>query len=125
MKEVVSNKAPKAIGPYSQAIVSNGHIYCSGQLPIDPTTSEVVAGGISEQTEQVLKNLKAVLEFQNSGFEKVVKVTAYLVDMAEFPQFNAVYAKYFKFDPKPARATIGVSALPKNVRVEIELIAEE
>lgn len=125
MEEVITNKAPRAIGPYSQAIVSKGHIYCSGQISIDPVTSEVVAGGISEQTEQVLKNLKAVLEWHGSGLEKVVKVTAYLVDMADFPKFNEVYAQYFKFNPKPARATIGVSALPKNVRVEIELIAEE
>jgi 2-iminobutanoate/2-iminopropanoate deaminase len=125
MKEIITNKAPKAIGPYSQAIMSKGHIYCSGQIPIDPMTGEVVAGGISEQTAQVIKNLIAVLEDQGSSLEKVVKVTAYLVDMSEFPKFNEVYGQYFKFDPKPARATVGVMALPKNVRVEIDLIAEE
>lgn len=123
MKEVVStDKAPGAIGPYSQAIKSGGMLFCSGQIPIDPATGEFVEGGIAEQTHQVFKNLIAVLEAGGSSLDGVVKTTVFLADMNEFALMNEVYAKYFDSN-KPARATVQAARLPRDARVEIECIA--
>ena len=123
MREPVqTDKAPAAIGPYSQAIRAGGFVFASGQIPIDPATGEFVQGGIAEQTEQVLKNLAALLEAAGSGLDKVVKTTVFLADMKEFAQMNEVYAKYFTAAP-PARATVAVAGLPRDARVEIEAIA--
>ncbi len=114
--------APPAIGPYSQAIVSGNLIFCSGQIPLDPATGEIVKGGIEEQTHQVLKNLRAVLESAGSGLEHVLKTTVFLKQMDDFAAMNAVYATYFP-DAPPARSTVEVSRLPRNVLIEIECIA--
>lgn len=122
MQTVFTKKAPAAIGPYSQAKIAGGLLYTSGQIPVDPMSGEVVAGGIEAQTEQICKNLAAVLAEAGTGFEKVVKTTCFLADMADFSAFNAVYAKYFT--EKPARSCVAVKALPKGVLAEIELIAE-
>lgn len=115
-------KAPEAVGPYSQAVVSNGMIYTSGQIAINPATNTIVEGGIVEQTEQIMKNLGAVLETAGSSFEKAVKTTCFLADMNDFAAFNEVYAKYFT--TKPARSCVAVKTLPKNVLAEVEVIAE-
>ena len=123
MKEIVStDKAPGAIGPYSQAIKAGGMLFCSGQIPIDPATGEFVSGGVSEQTEQVFKNLIAVLEAGGSGLDDVVKTTVFLADMADFAVMNNVYAKYFDSN-KPARATVQAAGLPRGAKVEIDCIA--
>jgi 2-iminobutanoate/2-iminopropanoate deaminase len=122
MKTIHSEKAPAAIGPYSQAIVAGGLVFASGQTPLVPETGELVAGGIKEQTGQVLKNLAAVFEAAGASLEKVVKTTCFLADMADFAAFNEVYAKHFP--QKPARSTFAVKALPKNALVEIEAVAE-
>jgi len=123
MKEIIStDKAPGAIGPYSQAIKAGGMLFCSGQIPIDIATGEFVEGGVVEQTEQVLKNLKAVLEAGGSGIAGVVKTTVFLADMNDFAAMNEVYAKYFDAD-KPARATVQAARLPRDARVEIDCIA--
>ena len=123
MREPVqTDKAPAAIGPYSQAIRAGGFVFASGQIPIDPATGEFVQGGIAEQTEQVLKNLAAVLEAAGSGLDKVVKTTVFLADMKEFAQMNEVYARYFTAAP-PARATVAAAGLPRDARVEIEAVA--
>ena len=123
MKEIIQTElAPQAIGPYSQAIKANGLIFTSGQIPIDPQTGLFVSGGIEEQTEQVLKNLAAVLEAAGSGLDRIVKTTVFLVDMQEFAAMNAVYARFFKELP-PARATVEAARLPRDARVEIEAIA--
>jgi 2-iminobutanoate/2-iminopropanoate deaminase len=123
VKEIIkTDRAPQAIGPYSQAIRSNGLVFASGQIPIDPHTGQFVSGGIEEQTEQVLKNLAAVLEAAGSGLNRVVKTTVFLVDMQEFAAMNEVYAKFFKDEP-PARATVEAARLPRDARVEIEAIA--
>ena len=123
MKEIIStDKAPGAIGPYSQAIKAGGMLFCSGQIPIDPATGEFVAGGVAEQTEQVFKNLTAVLEAGGSGLEGVVKTTVFLADMGDFAAMNDVYAKYFDAN-KPARATVQAARLPRDAKVEIECIA--
>jgi len=114
--------APAAIGPYSQAKVSKGMVYCSGQIPLDPTTGVLVPGGIAEQTERSILNLKAVLEAAGSSLQQVVKATVLLADMADFAAMNAVYERYFT--GKPARAAFAVKALPKNALVEIECVAE-
>ncbi len=119
---IKTEKAPQAIGPYSQAIVAGPFIFTSGQIPIDPKTGEVVAGGIEEQTEQVLKNLKNVLEAAGSSMNKVVKTTVYIQDMNSFSKINEVYAKYFS-EPYPARSCVEVSKLPKGVLIEIEAVA--
>lgn len=121
---VATDTAPKAIGPYSQATIANGFIYTAGQIAFNPATMEVVGGGIREQTERVLANLKAVLEGAGSGLSRVVKTTVFLVDMADFNAMNEVYAQAFG-DHKPARSTVAVSALPRGVRVEIEVIATQ
>jgi 2-iminobutanoate/2-iminopropanoate deaminase len=119
---IKTDKAPAAIGPYTQAIKTNGFVFASGQIPIDPETGEFVAGGIGEQTEQVLKNLAAVLEAAGSGLGRVVKTTVFLADMSEFATMNEVYGRFFKSEP-PARATIAAAGLPRNARVEIEAVA--
>ena len=115
-------KAPKAIGPYSQAISSNGLLFTSGQVPLSPETGEIVGSTIQEQTEQVMKNLSAVLEANNINFDHVIKTTCFLSDMDFFAAFNQVYAKYFT--KNPARSCVAVKTLPKNVMCEVELIAE-
>ena len=123
MKETISTeKAPGAIGPYSQAIKVNGMLFCSGQIPIDPATGEFVEGGVAEQTEQVFKNLTAVLEAGGSSLEGVVKTTVFLADMNDFSAMNEVYGKYIDSN-KPARATVQAARLPRDARVEIECIA--
>ena len=123
MQQIVSSDgAPKAIGPYSQAVVYNGLAYLSGQIPLDPATGQIVAGDIAAQTERVLENLKAVLAACGSSFEKVLKTTVYLKDMGEFPKMNEVYGRYFAVNP-PARATVEVARLPRDARVEIEAVA--
>jgi 2-iminobutanoate/2-iminopropanoate deaminase len=119
---IATERAPRAIGPYSQAIRAGDFLFLSGQIPIDPATGELVAGGIREQTEQVLANLGAVLEAAQSGFDQVVKTTIYLIDLGEFAEVNAVYGEHFGAPP-PARATVQVAALPKGARVEIDAIA--
>lgn len=123
MKEPIStDRGPKAIGPYSQAIRANGFIFVSGQVPFDPATGELVTGDIAAQTARVLENLKAIVEAAGSRMERVVKTTVYLQDLGEFAAMNEVYAGYFPADP-PARATVEVARLPRDVGVEIELIA--
>ena len=119
---VTSPNAPAAVGPYSQAIKVGNLIFCSGQIPLDPKTGQIVGTDVATQTEQVLKNLQAVLEVVNSGLFQVVKTTVYLKDMNDFAAMNEVYAKYFSVDP-PARATVEVCRLPKDVLVEIDCIA--
>lgn len=122
-KEVIkSNKAPAAIGPYSQAIKAAGLIFVSGQIPIDPLTGEIVEGGIEEQTERVLKNIEVILEAANSGIDQAVKTTIYLKDMNDFASVNKIYEKRFSYT-SPARATVEVSNLPKNASIEIDVIA--
>ncbi|MCX6622753.1 MAG: RidA family protein, partial [Acidobacteria bacterium] len=113
---------PKAIGPYSQAVVSNGVVYLSGQIPLDPATGQVVEGDVAAQTAQVLDNLRAVLEQAGSSLGNVLKTTVFLKDMGDFPKMNDVYSRYFPADP-PARSTVEVARLPKDVRVEIDAIA--
>lgn len=121
-KAVYTPNAPEAIGPYSQAIVAGNLVFTSGQIPIDPATGAITAVTIEEQTEQVCKNLKAVLEAAGSSLEKVVKTTCFLSDMDNFAAFNGVYAKYFT--GKPARSCVAVKTLPKNVLVEVDTVAE-
>jgi 2-iminobutanoate/2-iminopropanoate deaminase len=121
-EKVQTASAPAAIGPYSQAICANGLVFASGQIPIDPSTGQFVSGGIAEQTDQVLRNLAAVLETAGSGLDRVVKTTVYLADMEEFGAMNEVYGKFFVNDP-PARATVQAARLPRDARVEIEAIA--
>ena len=120
--EIISTKnAPGAIGPYSQAIILNGVVYTSGQVPLSPETGEVVGTTIEEQAEQVMKNLGAVLEAAGSSYEKTVKTTCFLADMNDFAAFNEVYGKYFT--GKPARSCVAVKTLPKNVLCEVEAVA--
>ncbi|BAQ09495.1 endoribonuclease l-psp [Bacillus sp. OxB-1] len=121
MKYVATERAPKAIGPYAQAVAVNGFIYTSGQIPLQPN-GELVEGTIVEQTDQVFANLKAVLEEAGSSLEKVVKATVFIKDMDEFAALNEVYAKHFG-SHTPARSTVEVARLPKDVKVEIEVIA--
>ena len=122
-REVVSTpNAPKAIGPYSQAIKANGFVFVSGQVAFDPATGNLISGGIEQQTEQVLKNVSAILQAAGSGLEKVVKATVFLKNMSEFGQMNEVYGKFCKNAP-PARSTVEVARLPRDVSVEIEVIA--
>lgn len=124
MKEIIStNKAPAAIGPYNQGTSFEKLVFLSGQIPLVPETMEIIEGGIVEQTKQVLENLKAVLEEANSSFENVLKTTCYLSDMDNFVAFNEVYSQYFPAETAPARATIAVKTLPKNVLVEVDVIS--
>ena len=123
MRQIVQTKqAPDAIGPYSQAVIANGFVFTSGQIPIDPATGQFVSGGIAEQTQQVLKNLKAVLEAAGSGLEEVVKTTVYLADMQDFTAMNEVYATFFGAEP-PSRSTVQAARLPRDARVEIDVVA--
>ena len=122
MKVIQTNEAPAAIGPYSQAIVSGNMVFTSGQIPLSAQDGQVTGSSITEQTEQVIRNLGAVLEAAGSSFAKVVKTTCFLADMNDFAAFNEVYAKYFT--GKPARSTVAVKQLPKSVLVEIEAVAE-
>jgi 2-iminobutanoate/2-iminopropanoate deaminase len=122
MKVIQTNAAPAAIGPYSQAIVSGNMVFTSGQIPLSAQDGQVVGSSITEQTEQVIKNLAAVLEAAGSSLAKVVKTTCFLADMNDFAAFNEVYAKYFT--AKPSRSTVAVRQLPKSVLVEIEAVAE-
>lgn len=123
MKEIISTEnAPGAIGPYSQAIKTGGLVFCSGQIPIDPATGNFVSDEITSQTEQVLKNLAAVLEAAGTSLDNVVKTTVFLADMGEFAAMNEVYGRFF-IENKPARATVQAARLPRDARVEIECIA--
>ena len=123
MREPVSTSAaPAAIGPYSQAIKAGDFLFASGQIPLDPATGTLVSGGIAEQTHRVLKNLAGVLAAAGIGFDKVVKTNVYLADMADFAAMNEIYATYFP-QPAPARATIQAARLPRDVKVEIDLVA--
>lgn len=123
MAEVISTEnAPGAIGPYSQAVRAGNMVFCSGQIPIDVATGEFVSEDVAEQTEQVLKNLGAVLDAAGAGFGSVVKTTVFLADMADFARMNEIYAKYFS-ENKPARATVQAAGLPRGARVEIDCIA--
>ena len=122
MKTIFTEQAPAAIGPYSQAMVSGGFVFTSGQIPVDPASGTVVAGDITAQAEQVMQNLGAVLSAAGSGFERVVKATCFLATMDDFAAFNAVYGKYMT--GKPARSCVAVKTLPKNVLCEVECIAE-
>ncbi len=123
MKQVISTEnAPGAIGPYSQAIKAGGMVFCSGQIPIDPATGEFVSDIVSEQTDQVLKNLGEVLRAAGSSLDNVVKTTVFLADMGDFAEMNEVYGRYFN-ENKPARATVQAARLPKDARVEIDCIA--
>ena len=122
-REIVqTERAPKAIGPYVQAVKANGMVYTAGQIPIDPKTGEVVSGGIAAQTRQVLENLKAVLEAGGSSLEKVVKATVFLRNMSDFAAMNEIYAEYLG-KVKPARSTVAVGELPRGALVEIDLLA--
>lgn len=122
MKKISTDKAPAAIGPYSQAIITGNLLFTSGQIPINPETGNVDAEGITAQAEQVMKNLAAVLDEAGTCFERAVKTTCFLSDMGNFTAFNEVYAKYFT--EKPARSCVAVKDLPKGVLVEVEVIAE-
>ena len=121
MKAIATEKAPKALGPYSQGYVHNGMFYSAGQIPINPATDAIEETTIEGQTEQICKNLAAVLEAAGTSFDKVIKTTCFLADMGDFASFNEVYAKYFI--SKPARSCVAVKTLPKDVLCEVELIA--
>ena len=123
MKKIIStDSAPKAIGPYSQAVIANGFAFLSGQIPLDPATNQMIEGDIAEQTKRVMENLKGLLEACGSSLAQVVKTTVFLKDMGEFVRMNEVYASYFSENP-PARATVEAARLPRDVRVEIECVA--
>ncbi len=122
-RDVISTKnAPAAIGPYSQAIGMDGLLFCSGQIPLDPATGNIVEGGIEEQTRRVMENIKALLAAADTSLERVVKTTIFLADMNDFTTVNGIYGEYFTSDP-PARSTVQVARLPRDVKVEIEVIA--
>jgi 2-iminobutanoate/2-iminopropanoate deaminase len=123
VREIIKTEsAPAAIGPYSQAVRAGGFVFASGQIPLDPKTGAFVEGGIVEQTHQVMRNIKALLEAAGTSLETVVKTTVFLADMDEYPAMNEVYGQYFKENP-PARATVQAVRLPRDARVEIEVIA--
>jgi 2-iminobutanoate/2-iminopropanoate deaminase len=119
---ISTDKAPKAIGPYSQAIVANGMVFVSGQIPLDPASGQLIGGTIADQTHRVLQNISQILESANSMLAHTVKTTVYLKDMSDFEEMNRVYGEYFTAH-KPARATVQVSRLPKDVSIEIDAIA--
>lgn len=122
MKTIETKKAPAAIGPYSQAMVSGGFVFVSGQIPLDPATGEIVTSDIFLQTEQVMKNIGAILEAAGSGFERAVKATCFLANMDDFDAFNVIYSKYMT--SRPARSCVGVKQLAKHVLCEVDVIAE-
>ena len=123
MKEIIAtDRGPKAIGPYSQAVRANGFVFVSGQIALDPQTQQLAAGEVKEQTARVLENLKAILEAAGSSLQKVVRTTVFLADMNEFAAMNEIYAQYFTAQP-PARSTVQAARLPRDVRVEIDVIA--
>ena len=122
-KVISTDKAPKAIGPYSQAYLCGNTLYCSGQIAINPETNEFIGGTIEQQTEQILKNIKGLLEAANYSYADVVKTTCFLADMGDFAKFNEVYAKYFNGSVKPARSCVAVKAIPKGVLCEVEVLA--
>ncbi|PYS79808.1 MAG: reactive intermediate/imine deaminase [Acidobacteria bacterium] len=123
MKQIITtDHAPQAIGPYSQAVVAGGLVFASGQIPIDPATGQFVEGGVSEQTRQVLRNLSKVLEAAGTGLDRVVKTTVFLADMNDFAEMNEAYGKVFGENP-PARSTVQAARLPRDARVEIDVIA--
>jgi len=123
MKKIIStDRAPKAIGPYSQAVVTNGFAFLSGQIPLDPATNQMIEGDITAQTERVFENMKGLLEACGSSLGQVVKTTVFIKDMGEFAKINEVYARYFPENP-PSRSTIEAARLPRDVRIEIECIA--
>jgi reactive intermediate/imine deaminase len=124
LRAVRTPEAPAPVGPYSQAVVAGGFVFASGQIPLDPATGKLVGGEIEAQTERVLDSLRAVLEAAGSSLGQVVRASVYLVDLALFPRVNAVYARYFGSDPKPARSTVQVAALPLGAQVEIDVIAQ-
>ena len=122
MKQISTNQAPAAIGPYSQAIEHQGIVYVSGQIPVDPATGSIVEGGIEEQTRRSLTNVRNILEEAGTSMGKALKTTVFLADMGDFTAMNGVYAQFFK-EPYPARCAVAVMTLPKNVLVEIDCIA--
>jgi 2-iminobutanoate/2-iminopropanoate deaminase len=119
---IATERAPQAIGPYSQAVVAGGFVFASGQIPIDPATGQFVEGGIAEQTEQVLRNVSNLLEAAGTGLARVVKTTVFLADMNDFAAMNETYARFFGGEP-PARSTVQAARLPRDARVEIEVVA--
>jgi 2-iminobutanoate/2-iminopropanoate deaminase len=119
---IKTSEAPQAIGPYSQAVAAGGFVFVSGQIPIDPATGEFVPGGTAEQTERVLRNVSKVLEAAGTGLERVVRTTVFLADMSDFAAMNEVYARFFGAEP-PARSTVQAARLPRDARVEIDVIA--
>ncbi len=121
---ILTRQAPAPVGPYQQAVRIGNLVFTAGQIPIEPQTNQVVTGGIEDQTERVIQNLKAILEAAGTSLERVVKTTVYLRDMNDFPAMNTVYAGFFRADTAPARSTVQVARLPKDVAVEIEAIAE-
>lgn len=124
LQVVATDRAPQAIGPYSQGIKFNGMIFVSGQIPLDPTSMQLVTGTIEEQTRRVLMNVSAILQEAGSGLDKVIKTTVYMKDMNEFEKMNAIYGEFFS-NNKPARATVQVARLPKDVSIEIDAIAAQ
>jgi len=122
MRTIATPDAPRAIGPYSQAMLTGGQVYTAGQIALDPVSMELVQGDVAEQTERVMQNLRAILEAAGSGMSSVIKTTVYLIDMGDFAAMNEVYARHFG-DHRPARSTVAVAALPKGARVEIDAIA--
>lgn len=123
MEKIETERAPKVIGPYSQAVVAGDYLFVSGQIALDPSTGNLVEGGIKEQTKRVLENIGAILASAGTGFGKVVKTSVFLKDMADFAEMNDVYAGLFLREPKPARETVQVAALPKGAKIEISCIA--
>lgn len=123
MKKIIkTDTAPAAIGPYSQAVVANGFVFASGQIPINPATNQLIDGDVAAQTHQVMKNLEAVLAAAGSSLQRAVKTTVFLADMNDFGKMNEVYGSYFKESP-PARATVQAARLPRDVRIEIDVVA--
>ncbi|MGE4130516.1 MAG: RidA family protein [Bdellovibrionales bacterium] len=122
-KTILTDKAPKPVGPYSQAVQAGDFLFCSGQIAIDPKTDQVMTGPVEQQTEQVMENIRAVLAAGDMKFSNIVKTTIFLTSMQDFAKVNEVYARYFESDP-PARSTIAVAGLPKGVNVEIEVLAK-
>lgn len=123
IEEIKTDKAPAAIGPYSQAVTTNGFVFCSGQISIDPKTNKLTGGDIKKQTQQVIQNLKAVLAETGCGLERVVKTEVFLINLQDFLAFNEIYSKEFTTNPKPARLTVEVSQLPKGALIEMSCVA--